>query len=60
MNRNEFYDNEFSPYFFMSRDGSSMIAVYVDDCLLAAKTEGKLKQGFDIKFIGDITGFHRN
>ena len=61
MNRNGFYDNEFSPGFFMSRDGSSMIAVYVDDCLLAAKTEQELDGlvkmltvGFELKSTGAL------
>ena len=31
MNKNEFYHNEFSPGFFMTMDGSAIIAVYVDD-----------------------------
>ena len=44
-----------------------MIAVYVDDCLLAAKTEEKLNcsverltQGFEIKSIVSITEFYKN
>ena len=59
MNKNEFYDNEFSPGFFTSRDGLAMIAVYVDNCLLAAKTEEKLDglvkmltEGFELKSTG--------
>ena len=39
MNKNGFYDNEFPPGFFMSRDGAAMIAIRVDDCFLAAKME---------------------
>ena len=45
----------------MSRDGSSMIAVYVDDCLLAAKTEQELDGlvkmltvGFELKSTGAL------
>ena len=48
-------------------DGTAMIAVYVDDCLLAAKTEEKLNcsverltQGFEIKSIVSITEFYKN
>ena len=61
MNKKNFYDNEFSPGFFISRDGEAMIAVYVDDCLLAAKTEEKLDElvemlteGFDLKSTGAV------
>ena len=61
MNKKNFYDNELSPGFFISRDGEAMIAVYVDDCLLAAKTEEKLDelvklptQGFELKFTGAL------
>ena len=43
MNKNEFYDNEFSPGFFMSRDGAAMIAVYVDDRLLSSDNRGKAR-----------------
>ena len=61
MNKKNFYDNEFSPGFFVSKDGEAMIAVYVDDCLLAAKTEEKLDElvemlteGFDLKSTGAV------
>ena len=61
MNKNGFYDNEFSPGFFTSRDGLTMIAVYVDDRSLAAKTEEKLDclvklptQGFELKSTGAL------
>ena len=43
----------------MSRNGSSMIAVYIDDCLLAAKTEKELDclvkmstEGFELRSTG--------
>ena len=61
MNKNEFYDNEFSPVFFMSRHGLAMIAVYVDNCLLVARTEEKLDvlmkmltEGFELKSTGAV------
>ena len=50
MNKKNFYDNEFSPGFFVSKDGEAMIAVYVDDCLLAAKTEEKLDELVEIAY----------
>ena len=59
MNRNEFYGNEFFPGIFMSADGAAMVAVYVDDCLLAAKTEKELDclvkmstEGFELRSTG--------
>ena len=61
MNKKNFCDNEFSPGFFISKDGEAMIAVYVDDCLLAAKTEEKLDElvemlteGFELKSTGAV------
>lgn len=61
MNGMGLYDNIYSPGLFVSKDGNLMIAAYVDDCIIAARTDQELdefintlEKQFSIKIVGGM------
>ncbi|KAK5960334.1 uncharacterized protein PWA37_002408 [Arxiozyma heterogenica] len=55
------YDDIYSPGLFVSKDGNFMIAAYVDDCIIATRTDQKLdefinalKKQFSLKIVGEM------
>lgn len=61
MNTLDLYDSIYSPGLYSSLDGSVMIAAYVDDCIIAAKTDKiideymeKLRNKFSLKELGKL------
>ena len=61
MNEMGLYDSIYSPGLFVSKNGNIMIAAYVDDCIVAARTEQdldefikKLETRFSLKIVGTM------
>ncbi|EDO14972.1 Tkp4 protein, partial [Vanderwaltozyma polyspora DSM 70294] len=61
LNNCSLYDTEYTPGLFMNNEKSIIIAVYVDDCIIAAKNNiilkkfiNKMKETFELKIVGTM------
>ena len=61
LNELDLFETEYTPGIFTNNDSSLMLAVYVDDCIIAAKSETqlsefikKLKDKFKLKIVGTM------
>jgi len=61
MNSLELYDTEYTPGLFKNKASTLMIAVYVDDCVIAAKSKellekfiNDLRNKFELKIVGTM------